>query len=181
MPKKIKLFVLIFFTSILAFGQAETQKGKVHYGLELAGSLSYTGFNSHAAFSISYNKNTLLIGPRLVLSDMYLPSKGPWGIYLAYRRNVLESQKVSSFAGIDYHTTYMRPYNPQNISIRKYNAINELALSYGFMYNLSSRFSLGNSIGLGAYREKYYDVLEERKSTRIGFTKLIKLFVHYNF
>ncbi|MDQ3192772.1 MAG: hypothetical protein M3Q58_14350 [Bacteroidota bacterium] len=169
----IALFILI---DVKANAQRDTT---LRLGIECSPSLSYTGFNQSFAFLIKKRKNSLYLGPKVSLSNYYLPLYSLWGINGGIRHNFVNAGRVNCYFNIDYQNTLYRT-NRATDKV-KFNSIHEFNFSYGINYNFFKKFHIGNSIGFGRYLEFYHDTVENRKVIYQGYGNLFKLFIQYEF
>ena len=121
------------------------------------------------------------MGPKITLSDSYLPSRGPWGIHAGYRRLLPGQSKWRTFATLEYQVVFLEPRNPNNLDINGKNEIHELFFSYGIQYQIWKNLIIGNSIGAGVYFERFIDSLTGNRNTYNGFDGQVRLFAQYSF
>jgi len=175
------LTVLSFALSTTTQGQSSA--GNFSLGISPATSFTYTGINSYLLVDASLGKHDLYAGPKVVLSDSYLPYKAIMGYDIGYNFFVLTNGRLSALVNLDYQISYYDPYNPNKVDIaNRKNTVNELFLSLGINYRLSrkSRFSLSLNLGTGAFLEKYYDVVELNKNITTGLSQIARLGIRYN-
>ena len=184
---KSHLYVVLVFLFILEIhpvSWAQTRPDSIalwKYGLETGGSISFTGLNLKMNFLMSKGPNEWYVGPKLVLSDIYLPTQGPWGLIVGYRRNLLNNKRLKSFVNLDYQITFLKLYNPLNLPVSGMNNIHELFLTYGFQYQLNPHISVGQFIGGGGVLEKSIDISEQKTNRVLGYSGVFGLFVNYTF
>jgi len=175
------LTVLSFALSITTQGQSNA--GKFSLGISPATSFTYTGINSYLLVDASLGKHDLYAGPKVVLSDSYLPYKAIMGYDIGYNFFVLTNGRLSALVNLDYQISYYDPYNPNKVDLPgKKNTINELFFSLAVNYRLSkkSRFSIWLSLGTGAFLEKYYDVVALDKNINTGLSQMARVGIRYN-
>ncbi|HET6245708.1 MAG: hypothetical protein H0V01_04160 [Bacteroidetes bacterium] len=147
--------------------------------METALFLSYTGFNQSLVILIKSEKNSFYLGPKISLSNYYMPLSSIWGINMGIRHDFAQAGTLKAFFNIDYQNSLFRP-NGFSEKI-KYNIIHEFNASYGLHYNLFKGLSIGNSIGFGRYLEFYHDIIENRKNIYQGYSGLLKIHMNYDF
>lgn len=186
MVKKIQkylLFYLFFSLSFIAVqGQVKQENEQAEYvvaGIQLHTTISYTGFSSSLSFSVQSNSFHLYAGPRLLINDMYLPQKGPWGFQTGINYFFLYSNRLKATAGVDYQSTFVQPYNPLDISTRKMNNTHEVNLYYGIQGRVWDNFWVGSNIGFGRYTEYFHDLVQNSRRYYSGYSGLIKIYFHY--
>jgi hypothetical protein len=133
------------------------------------------------AYSLAWKENTIFAGPKITISDSYLPSKGPWGIHVGYRRLLPGLSKWRAFATFEYQLVFLEPYDPNDLDIKGKNEIHEFFLSYGIQYLVWRNLIIGNSMGAGVYVERFIDTLTGSKNSYDGFNGQFRLFAQYSF
>ena len=176
----IILFCFIFIQMNNAQSLVEEKENWI-LGIEGGAGLSFTGVNTKLNFLLIKNSNEFFIGPKLVTSDVYLPLRGPWGLNLGYRRNILEKRNWKSFVSLDYQVVFIEPYNPRNLPVNGINNIQEFFFSYGFQFQIGSHLTIGQQIGAGGFIEKTIDVIQDKKNRVSNYTGLLSLFFNYKF
>ena len=115
------------------------------------------------------------------ITNIYIPSKQPFGGILGYRYYFLKGEKrFKGFINLDYQLFVYKAYKGQQIKSSKENFIHELNLSYGVEFNLSEKISIGNSIGIGKYMESYFNHKSNKRFIFNGYDALIRLYFKYN-
>ena len=152
----------------------------INVGLETGSSLSYSGFNHNISILIISEKNSFYAGPKISLTNFYLPFQSFWGINTGIRHDFARTQKLKAFFNIDYQNMLIRTSRISGDK-RKFNTIHEINFSYGIQYNILKKISVGNSIGFGRYFEFYNDFTQNRRVIFKGYSGLLKLFVQYEF
>ena len=175
----IIISILCFYPEVLA--QEESASNKLRSGIELGAGLSYTGLNINLAYTLAWSDNLFFLGPKLTVSDSYLPSRGPWGIHAGYRRLLPGQSKLRTFAAFDYQVVFLEPFDPNNLDVKGKNEIHELILSYGIQYNLWKNVIIGNSMGAGVYFERFIDSVSGERTKFDGFNGQFRLFAQYTF
>ena len=182
-----KIKIVIVLLSFICFSQKIKAQSLSNidslwkYGVEAGSILSFTGVNLRVNFLMIKNKNEFYIGPKLAISDSYLPLKGPWGLSAGYRRNVLEKERWKSFVNLDYQIVFIKPYNPRNLEVNGINTIQELFIAYGFEFRIAKDFTIGQLIGGGGFLEKTIDVSEGKTNRIVNYSGLLSFFVNYTF
>lgn len=170
------LFLFLLFPIVKANAARDTT---LRLGIETASSLSYSGFNQSLTILITSEKNSIYFGPKISLSNYYLPLFSIYGINSGIRSTFAQSGQLKAFFNIDYQNSLSNTNSPSKKI--KFNVIHEFNFSYGINYNLSKHCSLGNSIGFGRYLEFYNDIDENRKIIYQGYSGLLKIFIQYEF
>ena len=152
----------------------------INVGLETGSSLSYSGFNHNISILIMSEKNSFYAGPKISLTNFYLPFQSFWGINTGIRHDFAQLQKLKTFFNIDYQNMLIRTARISGVK-RKFNTIHEINFSYGIQYQIFKKISVGNSIGFGRYFEFYNDLTQNRRLIFKGYNGLLKLFVQYEF
>jgi len=177
--------ILLIFSSLIfcwtSFAQEVAETSKMSHGIELGSAFSYSGFNANLAYAMGWKENVLFVGPKISLSKSYLPSRGPWGIHLGYRRLLPRQSKWNSFASLEYQIAFLQPQNPYNLDINGKNEIHEIHLSYGIQFEVLKDLIIGNSIGAGVYFERFFDSLTGEKKSFDGYNAQVRLFAQYSF
>ena len=171
-------FVLCFLYATLMQGQDRTTQRNWKPEIELGTGLSFTGYNLNLAAVWTMGDNVFHLGPKLVLSDTYLITEGPWGLHLGYRRFLARSNKLTTFAALDYQLLLTEPFGGVE---KGKNATHEFHFSYGLEYRLGNYWTVGNQLGLGGYLERLIDPLTEAKQTYQGFSTLARVYIRYEF
>jgi len=172
------------FLCFLTYSQilyAQEEKEILKTGIELGTGLSYSGIQTNLAFVGFYKGNEFYLGPKITVTNAYLPQNGPWGIQGGYRRILISKEKLTSFVNLDYQLAFRKPYNPTQLVVNTWNRIHEFHLHYGFTFKVFNRFYIGNQIGIGAYLEKNIDLIEDIQRSFSGFSSQFKLFFQYRF
>ncbi len=181
MRKSILIIFLIFSFWLIIAAQEDSKTSNLKSGIELGSGFSYTGLNVNLAYTLAWGNNTAFLGPKITVSDSYIPTKGPWGIHAGYRRLLPGQSKFRSFASFDYQVVFLEPYNPNDLDVKGKNETHELFLSYGIQYQVWKNLILGNSIGTGAYIERFIDTVTGDKKNYNGFNGQFRFFAQYSF
>ena len=73
---------------------AQVEKTNPKWAAAGGSSLSWSGIDLSVRFVwCESRQNVFYIGPRLLVTNSYLPVEGPWGLVVGYRRNVLHSKR----------------------------------------------------------------------------------------
>ena len=143
-------------------------------------SLSYTGFNFSLGVRAEKDKFSAYLGPKLVLSDSYLATEGPFGLagsFFFFPNG--RDRKFSSFANFDYQVNFQKAFCPTGNCSAKTNFTHEYTLGYGFVYQVK-RVGLMNAINIGRYSENFYNQLTLQRFKNSGYNTLIKIGVIVN-
>lgn len=181
MKKSILIILSIFSFWLTIAAQEEQNYDNPKSGIELGSAFSYTGLNVNLAYTLAWGDNTAFVGPKITISDSYIPSEGPWGIHLGYRRLLPGQSKFRTFASVDYQLVFLEPYNPNGKDVNGKNEIHELFLSYGIQYRFWKNLIIGNSMGAGVYIERFIDSITGNKRFYNGYNGQIRLFAQYSF
>lgn len=181
MMKTILIIFSCLIFCITTSAQEDLESSKLKSGIELGSGFCYTGLNVNLAYSLAWKENTIFVGPKITLSDSYLPSRGPWGIHVGYRRLLPGQSKLRTFATLEYQVVFLEPRNPNNLDIKGKNETHEIFLSYGIQYQIWKNLILGNSMGAGVYFERFIDSLTGNRNTYSGFNGQVRLFAQYSF
>ena len=166
----------------VAYGQRESaQPAHSRSAAEVGSSFSFSGFSVQLSYVLNAGHHDFYLGPKLLISDSYLPTAGPFGGQLGYRYHWLESTKLRSFINFDYQITLWKPYDPQDMGTNGLNRIHEIHLAYGIQFQLAEHWSIGNQLGVGTYVEQFIDVQEQETNSFSGFSSLVKGYVCYQF
>ncbi len=167
--KRLFLFFLCLHFCVLA----QAQKSPIRFAIEGGTFFSFAGLNVSLTPMIALGDHEFYLGPKWVLSDTYLLSRGPWGIDLGYRWNMVQRNKIQGFANVEYQAAFLRPAGNGRKTV-----VQELHAAYGLQWQLSNQWKIGNSIGLGGVQE----TSKQPNGTiaRLdGFSFLFKLFLNY--
>ena len=181
MKKAILILFSIFSFWLTISAQEDNKTSNLKSGIELGSGFSYTGLNVNLAYTLAWGDNTAFIGPKITVSDSYLPTEGPWGIHAGYRRLLPGQSRFRTFASFDYQVVFLEPYNPNNLEVKGKNEIHELFISYGIQYRVWENLIIGNSMGAGIYIERFIDVVAGGNNTYDGFNGLFRFFAQYSF
>lgn len=169
---RIFTFWVLFTVSLQAQDMEKTTLHKTS-GTELSSSLTYAGLSSALLYNFSIQKHRIYGGPRLLLSDSYLPFRGPFGGRIGYQYIVLQNERWRSGAGIDYQFVLSRPFRSDD----GLQSIHEYHVSYGFSFRLLKRWWINTDLGAGFYLEELGTKSNRQSFT--GFSNLINLSVRY--
>ncbi|GEM_PF-2676627 len=165
----------------LKAGKILSETEGIAWGIQLNNSLSYTGFSNALVVAAQKNNLQWYGGPRLLTSDSYVPTKGPWGLNTGLTWFFQGNEKLRALVNLDYQLALLKPYNPHNLPERGLNTTHEFNLSYGFTYYFLQNIGIGNSIGFGQYLERFHDLQEDIIRTYSGYSGLIRIHIHYSF
>lgn len=177
MTIKIKILLILLLslgweTGLIA--QDRTWKS----GIELGTGLSFTGYNANLAYTLEYKENIFFAGPKIVYSDANTLFDTHWGLQAGYRRLFRINAGLVAFASLEYQAVFFK-YNILETNVL--NSIQEFHFSYGFQYFLTDHWSIGNSLGAGAYLERLVDPLDQKVSRFSGYSAHVRLFLGYHF
>lgn len=147
-------------------------------GIELGTGLSFTGYNANLAYTGTWNKNLIFLGPKIVYSDANALFDTPWGLQAGYRRYFEISPRFSAFVSLEYQVVL---FDYDELETNRLNSIQELHISYGLQYYLNDHWSIGNSIGGGGYIERLVDPFDGRVDKFSGYSTQIRIFCGYHF
>jgi hypothetical protein len=174
MQRKVLLLLLLILIPHLSYSRKDTLW---RFGLETGFSISYSGFSQNVCLVAQSGKNTIYLGPRINLTQSYLPERGVWGLSIGIRHNFIRSNTIKSFLNIDYQNTFMRPHLQES----SFNSIHEFNYSYGFFYRINSNINIGNMIGFGRYWEIYKGHFNSNALLFSGYSGLIRAIIQYEF
>jgi hypothetical protein len=177
-----KFIFIIIFSCIECSCFAQEEKEKCSFGLTASGVYTYSGLGVIVDAEFKKGNNILYTGPKFPISRTYLPFKGTWGWNLGYRHNLSRSpeKRLVSHLNIDYQIAGAKAFS-QTESTNRRNYIHELFIGYGLQYRLCRNLFIGNTIGIGLYRESFYNVDLDWKQTYTGYNNLLKIFLNYTF
>lgn len=183
----MRLLLLLFSGSLLSVLPAAAQEKapgvrNVVLGAGLSSAISYTGINAYALADVQLGRHAFYAGPKLVLSDNYLPGKSSYGYDAGYSYTAFASRHWVSTAGVDFQSSYYTPFNAKYFKEVKKNTVNELTFSLGmaYVFDKSGRLSLGLNLGTGMFFERYQDLGQGTTNTNSGLTQMVRLNLHYN-
>lgn len=183
MGKIAKLVSVILLAALCTSVQAQSHSSNFTLGISASSSFTYTGINSYLLLDANLGKHDIYAGPKLVISDSYLPYQAIMGYDVGYDYIILSNSRLSALINLDYQVSYYDPYNPNNVDIaNRKNTVNELFVSLGISYRLGrkSRFAAVLSLGTGAFVEKYYDVVALNKNITTGLSQMARVGIRYN-
>lgn len=140
--------------------------------------LTYSGLNMSFIGAVNYKKHSLGAGINTSLVNSYFPYSLSSGIILDYKYYFLSNNKVKAFVSANYFNTR---YTTQGRDNSNPNKLNEFIYSNGFIIRLYKGLWIGNSIGAGAYNERFYDVNDSKYRSNNGFNYRINLLLKYDF
>jgi len=164
--------------------QEQAQQARFKLGASLNTGLSYTGLSFTTGLSARLRAVELIAGPKILLSDTYRLSAGPWGLASSlYFYPAASSQKrLQSFANLDYQLIIRQPYCPTgNCNFARNDLTHEASFGYGISYSLTKQMHVFNAINLGLYQEQLYTRDATTRLKIKGFNALIKLGLTYHF
>ncbi len=181
----ITLLLLLFYYSLSLSSQnswpdkgAEQNAAERRWesGFELGTGLSFTGYNANLAYVAKFGDNVIFAGPKIVYSDANDLFDAPWGIHLGYRRRFIIKPRFSALAAIEYQSIF---FQFKDFGGEDWNSIHEFHASYGFQFELSEKWYLGQTLGLGAYLERLVDPFDGRVDSFSGFSPQARLWLGY--
>ncbi len=167
---------LLFSTVGSLRAQSDSLDTSWKMAVELGTGLSFTGYQANLAFLMRKGDHSLFAGPKLVYSDAYLLTDGPWGLHLGYRYRLAQRQRFQTYASLAYQVTWMENFVP---NADGKNSVHEFHFAYGLEYQLGTRWTIGNSLGAGGYLERLRDPFRDRINTFNGFSAHVRLYLRY--
>lgn len=142
--------------------------------------LTYTGYSTVIGLEYEKRKHSFYLGPKISITNTYLFNKGPLGAVGGYKYFFLSDLKRwKVFANLDYQVFIFKAYegvgNPSNHK----NFIQEINLSYGTQFQITPRFFISNSIGVGKYFESYYSFRNGDRVRLHGYNALLRILLKY--
>jgi hypothetical protein len=177
---RLHIFTFCLFAGFISL--AQDKETKCAFGLSASAIYTYSGLGFIFDAEFQKGNHILYTGPKIPISRTYLPFKGTWGWNLGYRHifNRDPTKRISSLFNIDYQVVGSKAFS-QTESSSKRNYIHEVFIGYGLQYRIGKKLFIGNVIGIGGYRETFYNVDLKWKQTYTGYNNLLKIFINYSF
>lgn len=173
------VILLLVFTSILSFSYAQEKEEKQwKLGVELNSHLSYSGINSGVQMNLLHKMHSLGIGTKITYQGSYFPYHNALGLIVDYKLYLITNHKLKAFIAINYNNTIYKSLGPV---ANKYNIIHEYTASNGLLVKAYKNLWIGNSIGFGAYTERFYDYSEAEHGSYLGYNVMFKVMMNYEF
>ena len=181
MALKAKIFLLGLYIPFFSVGQSIQKPGTVSIGIAASSAFTYTGINSYLVVDGQWRNHTLYAGPKVVLSDNYLPGKPSFGLNIGYSYLLLACKHWTSSVFINYESSYYRPYNAVLYDFNRKNRVDEFTGGLGLTYKFGNNgpFSISLNAGSGAFVEHFYDVIEGTKHSSSGISQSVRLSLHF--
>jgi hypothetical protein len=165
------------FNSLISYAQEKEDK-KLNIGAELNSHLSYSGLNTGVQMNFFNKKHSLGIGIKMTYQSGYFPYSNALGVIIDYKYFLIAKNNMKAFIAINYNNTI---YKSLRRDANKNNIIHEYTFSNGFLIKVYRNFWVGNSIGIGAYTEQYYDYSEAKYGSYLGYNVMFKGMISYEF
>lgn len=144
--------------------------------------LTYTGYSTVLALEYEKNKISFYAGPKISLTQTYIPGRGPWGGNSGFRYLFLTNHdRWRFFFNVDYQLAFYSAFKQAGEKGSKKNFIHELNFGYGVRFKISERLYVAQSIGMGKYFESYYSYKTDTRARYSGYDALLRLVVKYKF
>jgi len=95
-----------------------------------------------------------------------------------YKFFIVKTSNIKSFISVNYGIV---KYEVKNRIFSNKNAIHEYTVNNGFLFKIIDKLWIGNSIGVGGYTERYYNLSESKKENYIGYNVILKGILSYEF
>lgn len=176
----LKLSYRYFFVLLLlgVVSGIRAQERNWKSGIELGTGLSFTGYNANLAYRGTWGKNVIYLGPKLVYSDANALFDAPWGGQAGYRRLFPINERLVATASLEYQFILFDYAGRDTDAL---NSIHEAHFSYGLEFFLSKHWSIGNTIGGGAYIERLVDPFDGRVDQFSGYSTHFRIYTAYHF
>ena len=178
-----KLITIVVLCSLLIPFQGSAQEIEPEvkpWKIASLNGLSHTGLSTSLCIGYEHNRWKIFAGPRLALSEAYLPSEGPWGAAVSWQLMTSATEKkFYSFFNTDYQVTFQRSFCSGSDCEQKTNYTQEFSAGYGMGWKISPSFDLFNAVYFGFYREDFYNFREDNRFTNYGFNSLIRVGLSY--
>ncbi|RZL16861.1 MAG: hypothetical protein EOO89_10845, partial [Pedobacter sp.] len=124
----IRYLIFYLVIAVLYPAKAISQSNdstKVHFQLGTAGMLAFSGLNADITGEVSFKRHTVYIGPKISVSDAYLPSTAVLGFVAGYKYFFLENRdepgKFNFFFELDYQLQHHKAYRANTSLPERYN------------------------------------------------------------
>lgn len=180
MHRKHLISFLLLLTVSQGYGREQGRH--VYADVGIAAGFAHTGYHTSLLFPVHWGKHTAYAGPRILLTESYLPFRSIWGVHAGYNYRVLQQERWQADAGIDYQCSFYKPYSLGGNN--RNNRVQEIYFLLGLAYRVrpESRIRIKLQLGSGLYADTWHDLVEGRKRTGLGrastgrFTISYKLF-----
>lgn len=177
MLNKQILYLFLILNSLISYGQ-KTETEWLKFGTELNANLSYSGLSTGAQVNLLHTKHSLGIGTKLTYQNSYFPYQNALGIIIDYKYFLIAKPKIKAFVAANYNNTFYKSLRRDG---NKNNVIHEYTYSNGILIKVYQNFWIGNSMGIGAYTEQYYDYSEAKYGSYFGYNVMFKAMASYEF
>jgi hypothetical protein len=173
------LILILTFSSLISFSYAqEKEKKKLVFGVELNSQMSYSGISSGVQMNVLHKKHSLGIGAKVTYQSSFFPYQNALGIIVDYKLFLISKDNMKAFVELNYNNSI---YKSLRRDADKNNIIHEYTYSNGILIKVVENLWIGNSMGIGAYTEKYYDYSEEKYGSYLGYNVMFKVTANYEF
>ena len=167
------------YTNLKAQDEGKKQRNFI-FSFATSVNVSFTGLYGTAGVHIKKDNFSAYLGPKLAIKESYLPTRGPWGIVASFFYTPTENKKkLKSLINLEYQALFLKPFCPEGCAT-KLNVVHEYAIGYGYQVEVSTRFSVFNSILLGRYSQVFYNDEFKQRTFQSGFNTIVKLGVVVN-
>lgn len=174
-----KYFISLLLLLAVFHGNSRAQSPSVHAEAGVAAGFSHTGYHLSLLVPIHYGNHAAYGGPKLLLTESYLPYRNVWGIHMGYAYRILDQQRWKGDVALDYQCSFYRAqgYNASD----RHNRIQELHLMLGLSYHPhpEARTAMKLQLGSGLYADTWHDYTEDRKRTGMGRAAAARFTVSY--
>jgi hypothetical protein len=173
------LILLLGFSFLISFSYAQEKEAKkLNFGAEINSQMSYSGLSSGVQVNLLHKKHSLGIGTKITYQSSYFPYQNAMGLIVDYKYFVMENKNMRAFIAVNYNNTV---YKSLRRDADKFNIIHEYTISNGLLVKAYKNLWIGNSIGIGAYTEQYYDYSETEYGAYLGYNIMFKVMANYEF
>ncbi len=177
-----KYFITFLLLPAVLQGYGQDTGKRIQADAAIAAGFSHTGYHTSLLFPVHYGRHTVYAGPKILLTESYLPFRNIWGIHAGYAYRVLQQGRWQADAGVDYQCSFYKPYSITGNN--RYNRVQEIYFLLGLAYRIrpEGRIGIKLQLGSGLYADTWHDLVEGRKRTGLGrastgrFTVSYKLF-----
>ena len=173
------IIILLIFNSILSFSYAQEKETiKLNFGAEFNSQMSYSGISSGVQMNVLHKKHSLGIGAKVTYQSSFFPYQNALGVIVDYKFFLISNDNIKAFVEVNYNNSI---YKSLRRGADKNNIIHEYTYSNGIVIKVIENLWIGNSMGIGAYTEKYYDYSEAKYGSYLGYNVMFKVMVSYEF
>ena len=166
--------ILFASTGLLRAQDDGGEQSKFIFGVSTSANVSFTGLYGTAGLHVKKDNFAVYLGPKLAIRESYLPTRGPWGIVTSIFYSPTDNKKkLKSQINLEYQALFVQPFCPEGCAT-KLNVVHEYALGYGYLLQISERFSIFNSILLGRYSQVFYNDEFKQRTFQSGFNTIVK-------